>query len=313
MLGSWLRPKPTHDDEGSGTDEWEEEKPTHRPKYRSLITDPAAPHNAVLAEVHGLLPNADGSIALPKEQHTTPSTKPETLLDPVTGQLLGVLNPPELHDETPVLSSLAAENEELWSHLSAVLDLQAQIAKKHLAMEAPRGGVDRKKRQSSKPGLTSWDEKRRMFKAANNPTSTKSIDMLSAVSEPDDPSVKVEGEEDVEARSREEEFTSLADHLEGRKEAIDDIMGQLDRLSVALTKQDLPGLRQSSNPISAKSHSKDSAPGTTSTGSTTFSLPKALPESQRRHPYPLVLNDMVSQAAPIESPTSTVTSLVPAD
>lgn len=232
MLGSWLRPKPPQHESDSETDEWREEKPTHRPKYRSLVTDPNAPHNALLADLQGQSsdPEASGNGNKDRKAQSLPA-KPETLLDPATGQLLGVLQPPE-SDFPATLSRVAEENEELWSHLSAVLDLQAQIARKHLDMETP-GVADRKKRQSSKPGP--WDDKRRTFMTPNsNSASPKMTEMLAGTTESEDPSMKVEGEEDVEARTREEEFSNLAGHFEGRKDAIDDIMGQVFESSIVV-------------------------------------------------------------------------------
>jgi hypothetical protein len=135
-------------------------------------------------------------------------------------------------------------SELVWSHLNNILDLQSQISKKHLEMEGI-GSVDVKNKKhvfSHKPTLANASmtgigtgPKRAAPEDLSIPPGLSARDRdLSASSisfsggEPEvDEENNVPSEEAERNKAREEEFASLAHQFEGRKEAINDIMGKV--------------------------------------------------------------------------------------
>ena len=191
-------------------------------------------------------------------------SSPDLLLDPFNGASLGTLLPhsldsdiqPDHHSQINLPSpevgpsqnaNAAIPSELVWSHLTNIMDLQSQISKKHLEMESI-GLVDVKSKKhvfSHKPtpanASTTGGAKRT---APENPsvpsgsnTRERALSTASTVSssggdpEGDETNVDVPSEEAEKNRAREEEFASLAQQFEGRKEAINDIMGKVCKLS----------------------------------------------------------------------------------
>lgn len=192
---------------------------------------------------------------------------PDLLLDPFNGTSLGTLLPhsqdsegqPDHHSQ-PNLSSpevgpsqnanVPIPSELVWSHLTNIMDLQSQISKKHLEMESI-GYVDVKSKKhvfSHKPtpsnasatGIGSGPKRPASENLSIPPgsnTRDRTLSTASTVSssggdpEGDEANVDVPSEEAEKNRAREEEFASLAQQFEGRKEAINDIMGKVCKLS----------------------------------------------------------------------------------
>ncbi|OJA19540.1 putative protein 17 [Rhizopogon vesiculosus] len=154
-----------------------------------------------------------------------PSHEPakEIMYDPSTGQ--------RLHDYVPTPARSCAD-EELWSQLSHILELQSEIAKMHVDMEnvglrdaRGSGGPERGAKADTARSETGKHRRR-------NETLGEE--------ENDDETDETEGDEsdgDDEVfgkRKREEEFTKLAERFAKRKVAIDSVMDKLDNLSSAL-------------------------------------------------------------------------------
>jgi len=201
----------------------------------------------------------------PYQRSRPPS--PDYLLDPFDGTSLGTLVPhsqdsavqPDHHSmpsqinlSSPEIGSSQNANtavtssELVWSHLSNILDLQGQISKKHLEMESI-GSVDVKSKKhafshkstlsnASVTGIGSGT-KRAIPEDLSIPPGLNTRDMglstastISSSAEGDEENVDVPSEEAERNKAREEEFASLAHQFEGRKQAINDIMGKLDDL-----------------------------------------------------------------------------------
>ena len=186
----------------------------------------------------------------------------DLLLDPFNGTSLGTLIPhaqdsevqPEHHSQTNLSSpevdpsqnaNMTIQSELVWSHLTNIMDLQSQISKKHLEMESI-GQVDVKNKKhafshkttlsnASTTGLGSG-AKRTVPENLSIPgsiTRERALSTASTISssggdpEGDEANVDVPSEEAEKNKAREEEFASLAQQFEGRKEAINDIMGKV--------------------------------------------------------------------------------------
>jgi len=191
-------------------------------------------------------------------------SSPDLLFDPFNGTSLGTLLPhsqdsevlPDHHSmpsqvnlpspEIGQNANTAIPSELVWSHLTNIMDLQSQISKKHLEMESI-GHVDVKNKKhsfshkqtlsnASTAGIGSG-AKRTVSESLSIPsTRERALSTASTISSSDgDPvgdeaNVDVPSEEAEKNRAREDEFASLAHQFEGRKEAINDIMGKLDDL-----------------------------------------------------------------------------------
>ncbi|KAJ3844955.1 hypothetical protein EV361DRAFT_392868 [Lentinula raphanica] len=156
----------------------------------------------------------------------------EVVRDPFSGQTIGALGLPDanLNPEAHVpLSDAATHNEEIWSRLSAVLELQSQIAALHLEME----GIGGKGDQGKGKGKSSREyniHKRPPVRAASGTADLLDLDHDEGVGVGED-----EDEEQRKDREREEDFARLADQFEGRKEGVNNIMLKLEELSKELT------------------------------------------------------------------------------
>jgi hypothetical protein len=121
------------------------------------------------------------------------------------------------------------KEEELWVHLSRVLELQNQVAKMHLEMEAvgPNDGKSKaagrdRGRKKGKGEAGVGDHTDNLAEGVD-----KGIGVEDAP-EVDDEGDEVEGDEEAESKkAREAEFAGLADQFEGRNESINTIMGRV--------------------------------------------------------------------------------------
>ncbi|KAG6814127.1 hypothetical protein H0H92_002122 [Tricholoma furcatifolium] len=279
-----------------------------------------SPHDAVLARMKGVDPptqeNDDGyihedSFALPepsKEErypaHPATSSTPynptprkEVVHDPFDGTPIGVLATPSfdtlnqadtLSTDPPTSRSEDGESkEEQWEHLSHVLNLQTELARMHLEMEGTgfgdgkgklagkawgRGkGKDINPRDKNWSDFANWKPKRQAT------TDTIGDDGH----EGDDEGVDAAGSEELEMKKvREEQFASMAEQFEGRKESVQAIMSKLDQLSKALT--EFHTLQAPSLDFSKKANSRqnsttpDATPPQTEPKTTTYTS-KSLP------------------------------------
>lgn len=248
MLNSWF---------GKGVDEKNvdsqspPEHPPIKPDAHALASTLSTPHDEVLAELYSSdsdeRRNAHPFRPTPELPGLGSRPYPfDTVYDPFDGSVLGTLTQPDrnIHPEAHVLlTDTASKNEELWTHLSKVLDLQSQIAHLHVDMEGigTRAGEYGKGKSKGK-GTPSKGGKPRWGRS----------DTINSVEEDEGVDVKTEAdEEERQHREREGEFTRLADQFEGRREGIQEIMtkasllyrpsascvdpSQLDDLSKALT------------------------------------------------------------------------------
>ena len=181
----------------------------------------------------------------------------QLLLDPFDGNVLGVLVPHQEQgsaneDMSPSQVNLSTNrdinvstnntdtrSEAVWTHLSRILDLQGQLSKMHLEMEGIGTGkaADSKRKkqkqrdegapESPNPGLDAEDP---LVPPGLQPrqraVSTGSRGSFNGEADGDEEGVNMPSEEAEKDRIREEEFAKLATQFEGRKEAINDIMGK---------------------------------------------------------------------------------------
>lgn len=140
------------------------------------------------------------------------------LYDPFDGSPLGVIVPVEsLEREGEDMPANATGNshDELWSHLSRVLDLQHQIARMHVDMEGVGLGKQPDCKGKGSLGTSS--------RATGFPRPrTASAGSVPGGDIEDD--VGAVDEEAEKLRAREREFKKLATQFQGRKQAIDAMM-----------------------------------------------------------------------------------------
>jgi len=140
------------------------------------------------------------------------------LYDPFDGSPLGVIVPVEsLEREGEDMPANATGNshDELWSHLSRVLDLQHQIARMHVDMEGVGLGKQPDCKGKGSLGTSS--------RATGFPRPrTASASSVPGGDIEDD--VGAVDEEAEKLRAREREFKKLATQFQGRKQAIDAMM-----------------------------------------------------------------------------------------
>ncbi|KAG1754876.1 uncharacterized protein EDB91DRAFT_257507 [Suillus paluster] len=216
-------------------------------------TEPArflTPHDDILADLQGHLPSS----TLPEQQSLRPdalagsslniaSTAVQTssftseslpdhepakeiMYEPSTGQ--------RLHDCVPMPARSGADDE-LWSHLSHILELQSEIAKMHVDMEnvglrTARGHGPVVSERGGKADITRNEtgQHRRRNGTLGEEEDDEESDEVTEGEESD-------GNDEVFGkRKREEEFTRLAERFSERKVAIDSVMDKLDDLSSAL-------------------------------------------------------------------------------
>jgi len=190
------------------------------------------------------------------------SSRSQLLLDPFDGNVLGVLVPyqepgstnedmsasqvniPSNPDANVSTGNIDTRSEAIWSHLSRILELQGQLSKMHLEMENIGTGkaADPKRKkhkqrdgsapESPNPGLDEGDPPvpPGIHQPRKRTMSTGSRGSLSGEADGDEEGVGMPSEEAEKDRIRGEEFAKLATQFEGRKEAINDIMGKASLL-----------------------------------------------------------------------------------
>ncbi|KAJ7808242.1 hypothetical protein B0H14DRAFT_2870678, partial [Mycena olivaceomarginata] len=178
-------------------------------------SEEALPHDRILGNLYTTDKGLNGHLPRASALDTS-----DAIYDPFDGQKIGSILAPD-HNVQPEeggrLNDVAAKNEELWSHLSRVLELQNQISRMHLDMEEIGPNADPK-----------GQGKGTRSRAAS----------VSRVVIDDEGDEGIGGKRDEEAernKAREEQFSNLAGQFRGKKEAITAIMTKLDSLSVAVT------------------------------------------------------------------------------
>jgi len=214
-------------------------------------------------------PRADPKLLSPPQYsglQQQQSPRSQLLLDPFDGNVLGVLIPHQeqgsaAEDMSPSQVNLSTtrdanvstnntdtRSEAVWSHLSRIIDLQGQLSKMHLEMEDIGTGkaTDSKRKkqkqrdeglpESPSPGLDLQDPPIPPgLQPRTRAMSTGSRGSFSGEADGDEEGVNMPSEEAEKDRIREEEFAKLATQFEGRKEAINDIMGKAGLLLSLLT------------------------------------------------------------------------------
>ncbi|KAG1783518.1 hypothetical protein EV702DRAFT_1190538 [Suillus placidus] len=218
-------------------------------------TEPAkflTPHDDILAELQGYLPSGEPQVA---EQQSlrpnalqgsslnlgssavenslfTPESSPnhepakEIMYEPSTGQ--------RLYDYVPMPVRSGADDE-LWSQLSHILELQSEISKMHVDME--NVGL-RTSRGHNGPVVPERGGKTGTTRSETG--KHRRSDTLEDEEDDDESDEATEGEDSdgndevFGKRKREEEFTRLAERFAERKVSIDAVMNKLDNLSSAL-------------------------------------------------------------------------------
>lgn len=275
--------------------------------FKSLgrSTEPArflTPHDDILADLQGYLPLGGpqaeqqslrpdaplgsslnlGPSAVENSLSTSeslPNHEPakEIMYEPSTGQ--------RLHDyvPTPVRSGT---DDELWSHLSHILELQSEISKMHVDME--NVGL-RTARGHNGPAVPERGGKAGTTRSETGKNRRRS-DTLGEEDGDDESDEATEGEDsDVNdevfgKRKREEQFTRLAERFAERKGSIDAVMNKLDNLSSALKAfhalptpiLDLASSRTSTMSSNAPLVTTDRPTGVAPAGTSTTSAPPRL-------------------------------------
>lgn len=138
------------------------------------------------------------------------------LHNPYDGAVIGTLDI-SAHPEAHFMSEAQSENEELWTRLTQVLDLQAQIAKLHVNMEGVGNTQAASDYSSPKPNIRV---------PTRNWGSTGRLSEMMVEDEGVDVKAETAAEE-MKSRQREEEFARLAQQFEARKAGTDDIMDKV--------------------------------------------------------------------------------------
>ncbi|KAF8640462.1 hypothetical protein AX17_000126 [Amanita inopinata Kibby_2008] len=223
-------------------DDESKSSPPHPQAGRSLGSTPTGPMRTTSPRMAG---GFTPSFLAGTSQDTTAVR--DYLTDPYDGTTIGVLVPsiPPLATESPSMNPPPVEsttfssretprNEEVWTHLSRVLDLQTEIARMHVEMEGigvgkgkAKMGENKERGRSNKVGEGG--------RTAAQPQATGPPSADAEEFEVEGESVEMDDEETERNRAREEEFAKLADQFECRKESINEMMNKLDDLSKALT------------------------------------------------------------------------------
>jgi hypothetical protein len=159
------------------------------------------------------------------------NTAKEVLNDPFDGSPLGVISDSQQHGGVPG-HDRGQKDEELWVHLSRVLDLQNQVAKMHSEMEAV--GPNHGKGKASGRGRAHRKGKQEAGSSDHSDAGTGVKEgmrggiRLEDAHEGDEEGVEVAGDEEGEIkRAREVEFAGLADQFVGSNESINAVMGKV--------------------------------------------------------------------------------------
>ncbi len=163
----------------------------------------------------------EGAISPTPTASFTSNTLPAArLYDPFDGSPLGIVTlaePAVLSRETMAVSGEIGSGDDVWTHLSRVLDLQHQIARMHVDMEGLGPGTDNKGKGPLGGGF-----------ARQRTTSTSS---MPGGDIEDEEGIGVADEEAEKLKAREREFKKLATQFEGRKQAINNMMSKVSALS----------------------------------------------------------------------------------
>jgi hypothetical protein len=219
-------------------------------KSLGYSTEPArfqTPHDDILAELQGHLPSGGPQAA---EQHSLRSDAPlgssfnpgssavenslftseslpnhepakEIMYEPSTGQKLSDYVP------TPVRSGA---DDELWSHLSHILELQSEISKMHVDME--NVGL-RTARGHNGPAVPERGGKAGTTRNERGKNRRRSDTLGEEDGDDDESDEATEGEDSDDndevfgKRTREEEFTRLAERFAEKKVSIDAVMDKV--------------------------------------------------------------------------------------
>ena len=222
------------------------------------ISQYTSPHDAVLARMRGWptpvggirvdaknhpeslqadgQPQAAESVDAPSPSSVThcstannPAGPREVLYDPFDGSPLGLLAAESRGRQS---QQGRLKDDDLWVHLSRVLDLQNQVAKMHLEMESVRPN-DGKGKAAGRGQSSRRTAKGEAGGGNHSDKVADGIDVrIEDAHEGDEEGVEVEGDEEAERKkAREAEFAGLADHFEGRNESINAIMGRVSQYS----------------------------------------------------------------------------------
>ncbi|KAF7347698.1 hypothetical protein MVEN_01527000 [Mycena venus] len=214
---SWLPQSPVTSD--APIEAKEEPLETTEIQHEQPHTEEALPHDRIL----GNLFNAQGTSdkGLNGSFRASALDNNNAIYDPFDGTYLGTLVAPD-HNVQPeeggkLNDDVAAKSEELWSHLSTVLEIQNQLSRMHLDME--------------EIGLNDPKGKGKGTRSRATSVSRVVIDDIEA-----DEGIGGKRDEEAERnKAREEQFLNLAGQFRGKKEAITAIMIKLDSLSRAVT------------------------------------------------------------------------------
>ncbi|KAI1793819.1 hypothetical protein LXA43DRAFT_1119974 [Ganoderma leucocontextum] len=209
------------------------------PPDRPVTAPLATPHDAVLAELQGTrrdgssnsVHNADQSRHAPRlsvipsvgslertatpsagrsrSATSTPGATHEQLIDPFSGNVVGIMVPKKNTAERDAIASqFDQRRDELWARFSSIRELQSEVASLHVQME----GI----------GLNDM----RGGKRAAGVGARMHADAIPVVEEWDEPDGAADAVEEQRKRARDAEFTNLAETFKGRREAIDAIMNK---------------------------------------------------------------------------------------
>ncbi|KAF8216055.1 hypothetical protein K438DRAFT_2008280 [Mycena galopus ATCC 62051] len=258
-------------------------------------TEAALSHDRILGNLfHGRdTKGLNGSESLPRASVLDTST---AIYDPFDGTFIGSTvaadHNVQPEDSGGKLTDVAAKNEELWSHLSTVLDLQNQISGMHLEMEEIGNADPKGKGKGTRSRATS--------------VSRVVIDDVEG-----DEGIGGKRDEEAERnKAREEQFSNLASQFRGKKEAINAIMVKLDSLSTAVTEFHALQAPQ----IDFLSSRDNSIPATTTTAENQFvDIPSQFNSARKSSLPPNVLKRVTEPGTPVlsESPMSIAMPLPP--
>ncbi|KAJ6519983.1 hypothetical protein C8R45DRAFT_953468 [Mycena sanguinolenta] len=245
-------------------------------------SEDASPHDRILGSLFQK-PNISNKNDSPPRASLLDTSN--AISDPFDGSFLGSIVAPD-HNTQPEeggkASDIAAKNEELWSHLSSVLELQNQISRMHLDMEEIGLNADPKGRGKG--------------------TRSRATSVSRVVIDDVEGDEGIGGKRDEEAE-REEQFSNLAGQFRGKKEAITAIMSKLDSLSSAVTEfhalqaPQIDFLSSRDNPLPANNAAAENQP---------VDMQSQLNSVRKSSLPPNVLKRVTDPATPIlsESPSS---------
>ncbi|KAF9270622.1 hypothetical protein L218DRAFT_1072015 [Marasmius fiardii PR-910] len=322
MLGSWLNAKEVVGKSDDFPTTPRELSPIRAPdesrKYprHSLAGQLSTPHDALFVDGAETSLDVNSQTQSPSSNSSAVFIAPglDTLVDPFDGSILGkmTLPDPNLTTESIPMGAEINQNEELWSHLSRILELQSDIAKLHMGMEGIIGEYGKGKHKGKvTPNL---GKNRDAMESRHKVTRFSStLDDPEHVGEGVEVGLK-DDEEERRNKEREEEFTRLADQFEGRKEGINEIMLKLDDLSQALT--EFHALQEPKLNVNISPSRQNSVPIGSATSSPAMSMDHARSTFTPRPPltpiFPTVpalkTDSILGPSRLVDSPVSTVES-----